>query len=174
MENMRQVMRMKKLLVMRHAKSSWDDAALADFERPLNDRGLLAAPFMGEVLRREGLVPDALVASPAVRSAQTAEAVSSAGGFDGGIIFEEGIYEASPNALRQAVAAIDDTASTAMLIGHNPGIEGFIQYLTGEVEPMPTAAIAVISLDVNTWAEATGGCGRVETVFRPKDLMVAQ
>lgn len=164
---------MKKLLLMRHAKSSWDDDALADFERPLNERGQVAAPFMGDLLRREGLVPDALVASPAVRAAQTAEAVTSAGRFNREVVFEESVYEASPNALRQALAAIDDAASTAMLIGHNPGIEGLIRYLTGETELMPTAAVAVIGLDIESWNSATDGCGRVEAVYRPKDLMVA-
>lgn len=162
---------MKTLLLLRHAKSSWDDPALADFDRPLNERGRRAAPFMGGLLRREGLVPDVVVSSPAVRAKQTAEAVIAAGGFDAAVVFEESIYEASPNALREAVAAIDDAAATAMLVGHNPGIEGFIRYLTGEIEPMPTAAVAVVSLDIESWADATDNCGTLNMVLRPRDLM---
>lgn len=162
---------MKTLLLIRHAKSSWDDASLADFERPLNERGRRAAPFMGGFLRREGLVPDVVVSSPAVRAKQTAEAVIAAGGFDGALAFEDSIYEASPNALRDAVAAIDDAAATAMLVGHNPGMEGFIRYLTGEIESMPTGAVAVVSLDIDSWAAATDSCGTLDMVLRPRDLM---
>lgn len=127
---------------------------------------------MGGLLRREGLVPDVVVSSPAVRARQTAEAVAGAGGFDSPIVFEESIYEASPNALREAVAAIDDAATTAMLVGHNPGMEGFIRYLTGEIEPMPTAAVAVISLDIESWAAATDSCGMLDMVLRPRDVML--
>lgn len=126
---------------------------------------------MGGVLRREGLVPDVIVSSPAVRARQTAEAVSQGGGFDCQVVFEESIYEASPNALREAVAAIDESAATALLVGHNPGTEGFIRYLTGEIEPMSTAAVAVISLDIDSWADVTGECGWLGMVLRPKDLM---
>ncbi len=156
---------------MRHAKSSWDEAGLADFDRPLNDRGRRAAPFMGEVLRREGLVPDVIVSSPAERARQTTDSVVAAGDFDRRIVFDENIYEASANALRQVAERLEESAGSAMLVGHNPGMEDFIRYLTGEIEPMPTAAVAVISLEVETWADVTGRCGRLEMVLRPRDLM---
>jgi len=162
---------MKTLLLMRHAKSSWDEAGLADFDRPLNDRGRRAAPFMGEVLRREGLVPDVIVSSPAERARQTTDSVVAAGDFDRRIVFDENIYEASANALRQVAERLEESAGSAMLVGHNPGMEDFIRYLTGEIEPMPTAAVAVISLEVETWADVTGRCGRLEMVLRPRDLM---
>lgn len=162
---------MKMLLLMRHAKSSWDEAGRADFDRPLNDRGRRAAPFMGEVLRREGLVPDVIVSSPAERARQTTDSVVAAGDFDRRIVFDENIYEASANALRQVAERLEESAGSAMLVGHNPGMEDFIRYLTGEIEPMPTAAVAVISLEVETWADVTGRCGRLEMVLRPRDLM---
>lgn len=162
---------MKTLLILRHAKSSWDDAILSDFERPLNARGLRAAPFMGALMRRRELIPDTILSSPAMRARHTAELVQHAGAFDAEITFIDDIYEASPGNLRHAVAAIDDEFTTALLVGHNPGIEGFIRYLTGKLEPMPTAALAVVELQINSWNEIDDGSGELKAVIRPRDEM---
>ena len=162
---------MKILFLLRHAKSSWDDISLSDFERPLNPRGLRAAPFMGGLMRRRELIPDAILSSPAMRARTTAELVQQAGAFDAEIKFDHDIYEASPGNLRQAVAAIDDEFATALLVGHNPGIEGFIRYLTGKLEPMPTAALAVIELEIERWGDVDDGCGELKEVVRPRDEM---
>ncbi len=144
---------------------------MSDFERPLNARGLRAAPFMGGLMRRRKLVPDIILSSPAMRARHTAELVQKAGAFDAEINFDHTIYQASPGSLRQAVAAIDDEFTTALLVGHNPGIEGFITYLTGELEPMPTAALAVIELEVDSWCNVDDGCGELKAVIRPRDEM---
>ena len=162
---------MKTLFVMRHAKSSWDDASLADFDRPLNGRGERNAPVMGELMQRKGLEPDLILSSPAERAKQTAIAAKKAGGFDATIAYDERIYEASPTTLRKVASEINDSHSSAMLVGHNPGMEGFIRYLTGENERMPTAALAVIDLDVETWGEIDDGCGRLRKLVRPRDEM---
>ncbi len=162
---------MKTLLILRHAKSSWDDASLSDFERPLNARGLKAALFVGGLMRRRELIPETILSSPAMRARTTAELVQQAGAFDAEIKFDHDIYEASPGNLRQAVAAIDDEFTTALLVGHNPGIEGFIRYLTGKLEPMPTAALAVIELEVDRWTEVDDGCGELKDLIRPRDEM---
>lgn len=172
---------MRTLLILRHAKSSWDDANLSDFERPLNARGLRSAPFMGALMRRRELIPDSILSSPATRACATAELVRQAGGFDAEITFIDDIYEASPNSLSQAVRSQNHlqpladkdvrVPSCILLVGHNPGIEGFIRYLTGKLEPMPTAALAVIEIDVDSWGEVTGGCGRLKEVIRPRDEM---
>ncbi len=162
---------MKTLYIMRHAKSSWDHPSLSDFERPLNGRGKNAAPFMGGLIRRRDLLPEVILCSPARRALSTAKLVKQGGALNADILFDERIYEASPNNLRQVVAELDDTFSSAMLIGHNPGIEGFIRYLTNELEPMPTAAVAVIELDVEKWSEVNDGCGELKTVIRPRDEM---
>ncbi|CAN5608681.1 histidine phosphatase family protein [soil metagenome] len=156
---------------MRHAKSSWDDANLPDFDRPLNTRGQQAAPFMGMVMDQLGLAPDVIVCSPAVRAEQTAVFVKEAGKLRGILHFEPRIYEASPNTLRQVVAEIADSNSSAMIVGHNPGVEGFIRYLTGELESMPTAALAVIELEIDKWGDVNDGSGKLMTVIRPKDMM---
>ena len=99
---------MKTLLLMRHAKSSWDDASLDDFDRPLNDRGRAAAPFMGGLLRRENLVPDIVVSSPARRARETAGLVKDAAGIVPDIRLDDRIYEAAAQTLATVASELDD------------------------------------------------------------------
>src|SRR5947207_2904162 len=113
---------MKRLLIMRHAKSNWDDPRLADVDRPLNDRGKRAAPFIGGLMRRLDLIPDRILSSPARRARKTAKLAAEAGAFDIEIEIDDRIYEASGNALRQVVSETGDAFSSIMLVGHNPGI----------------------------------------------------
>ena len=162
---------MKTLFIMRHAKSSWDDASVSDFERPLNRRGLKAAPFMGELMRSKDLVPDVIVSSTAMRTRQTAEIVKDAGGFEAEIEFHKRIYEASTQDLLGAIVELSDKLDTAMLVGHNPGMEGFVWFLTGQLKPMRTAALAVIELNVESWSDIDHGFGELKSVFHPKDEM---
>jgi phosphohistidine phosphatase len=162
---------MKTLFLLRHAKSSWDEPELADFDRPLNDRGRAAAPFMGGVMQREGLEPEVIISSPAVRAKTTAALVKESSGSNADILHEERIYEASAQTLRQVASRIDDGFRSAMLVGHNPGMEGFVRYLTGRLEEMPTAALAVIDLDISSWSHIDAGLGSLRAVIRPKDEM---
>ena len=164
---------MKTLFLMRHAKSSWDDASLADFERPLNDRGLRTATFMGNFMLEKGHEPSIIFSSPAVRAKQTAELVKKSAAFSCELRFDERIYEASPRTLLQVASEIDDTHAYATLVGHNPGMESFIRLLTGDLEPMPTAALAVIDLKIDNWNEIDEGCGQLRNIFRPKELTSA-
>jgi phosphohistidine phosphatase SixA len=97
---------MKTLFIMRHAKSSWDDPDLSDFERPLNNRGLKTVPFMGEVMTKNDFTPEIIVSSPAMRARQTAELVKNSAAFDAEIRFDERIYEASPLRLLEVVSDI--------------------------------------------------------------------
>ncbi|MFL6467893.1 MAG: SixA phosphatase family protein [Pyrinomonadaceae bacterium] len=162
---------MKRLLLVRHAKSSWDDPKLADFDRPLNERGLTAASFMGELMAGRGLEPDMIVSSPAKRAIQTATMIKESGGFEAPIRLDERIYEASPQALSQIASEFSIEDEKVMMVGHNPGFEGLILFLTGALEPMPTAALAVIDLDIEKWSELQGGCGKVVKIIRPKNEM---
>jgi phosphohistidine phosphatase len=162
---------MKTLYLLRHAKSSWDDASLSDFERPLNDRGRRTAPFMGGLMKDRGLEPELIVSSPARRAKDTAAAVKEAAGLAAEIVFEPHIYEASPNDLRNIIASLDDKYSSVMVVGHNPGMESIVYYLTGQVSGMPTAALAVIELDADRWVDVTAGCGTLNGVIRPKEVM---
>lgn len=162
---------MKTLLLLRHAKSSWQDAGLADFDRPLNERGMLAAPFMGALMVREGLAPEIILCSPAERARQTALLVGQGRGMNTEIRFEHRIYEASPRGLHQVVSELDDAYSSAMLVGHNPGVEGFISYLTGNMESMPTAALAVTDLQVGSWSTINDRCGSLRRIYKPREEM---
>lgn len=155
---------------MRHAKSSWDNADLSDFDRPLNERGIRNAPFMGKFMLEKGLEPSIILSSPAVRAKETAQIVKEAANFASDIRFDDRIHEASPRTLLQVVSGVDDACETAMLVGHNPGIEGFIRLLTGDLEPMPTAALVVIDLNIDKWKDLVDGCGELQAVFRPRDL----
>jgi phosphohistidine phosphatase len=161
---------MKRLYVLRHAKSSWDDSSLADFERPLNDRGKEAAPFMGRVMRERGLMPDVVLSSPAKRAKKTAKLVMKSAGFAGEIEFDDNIYEASPQTLAKVLSGVDGKADSAMIIGHNPGMEGVIRFLTGESEPMATASLAVIDLDIDNWSDIGHETGKLVEVLRPKEI----
>jgi phosphohistidine phosphatase len=162
---------MRKLLVLRHAKSSWDDPALSDFERPLNDRGKRTAPFMGKFIADNGLIPDVIVSSPASRARETTESIADAMQYSGDAIFDPDIYEASPNKLVRAVSKISDEHQTAMIVGHNPGLESLVYHLTGTFEPMPTAALAVIELDIESWGDVGTDTGELQNIFRPRELM---
>lgn len=162
---------MKTLFVMRHAKSSWDDPAMADFDRPLNPRGRNAAPFMGELMAAKDMLPDVIVSSPAKRAEQTARLVKEHSGSNSPLTFDERIYEASPLTLLAVVSELPDKYSSALVVGHNPGMEGFIRYLTGRTEPMPTAALAVIELNIDVWADVSIEIGSLTAIYRPKEEM---
>lgn len=161
---------MKRLYVLRHAKSSWDDAQLADFDRPLNERGLETAPFMGRLMKERGLIPDTVVSSPANRARTTAKLVSEAAGIKQPILFDERIYEASPLTLAKVLSEVQVDADSVMIVGHNPGMEGLIRFLTGEIAAMPTAALAVIDLDIESWDELDHQSGKLVEVLRPKEV----
>lgn len=162
---------MKTLFLMRHAKSSWDDPELADHDRPLNERGTRAAAFMGQFAAENGLLPQKLLVSTAERANNTALLLLDAAGSTIEPEVKAEVYEASPQRLAEVVHDIDNTLHTAMIVGHNPGMEGLIRYLTGSIEPMPTAALAVLELNIDAWAKAGRSCGRVHAVYRPKQLM---
>lgn len=162
---------MKTLFIMRHAKSSWDEASLADFDRPLNDRGLRTAPFMGELMASKQIRPDLVLSSPAKRAMQTAMLFKESAALNCPVEFSEKIYEATPLTLVGVVSELSDEYSSVLIVGHNPGMEGFIRYLTGRIEPMPTAALAMIELDTANWSDLTGETGRLIAVYRPKDEM---
>lgn len=155
---------------MRHAKSSWGDASLADFERTLNERGLKAAPLVGRFMRRQKLRPDLILCSPAERARQTAALVIKAAQLDAPLRYDERIYEATPARLVEVVSQVEDATDELLLVGHNPGLEGLLELLAGEARRMPTAALARVALDVEKWGKVREGVGRVELFVRPKDL----
>ena len=160
---------MKTLYLLRHAKSSWDDASLKDFDRPLNQRGLKAAPRIGVYLRQHKVRPDVVISSPAVRAKQTTKIVAEAAGLTN-VTFNEAIYEAGAQKLFHIVESFEDRVESALMVGHNPGFEELLAALTGENQRMPTAALACIELDVEKWSDLTAGAGKLKWLVRAKDL----
>lgn len=162
---------MKTLLILRHAKSSWKDETLPDHERPLNKRGKQSAPLMGELIRREGLLPDLILCSTAKRARQTADLVAEASAYQGEIQHSRELYAAPPQAYLQALSQLEDQYERVMVVGHNPGLEELLQALTGEMQPLPTAALAQVDLPIESWAELKSlRRGRLVEIWRPKEL----
>jgi phosphohistidine phosphatase len=161
---------MKTLLLLRHAKSSWKNGNMRDFDRPLNNRGTKAAPMIGRLIRKKKLRPDVVLSSSAERARQTAALVLKSAQLKTDLRHDERIYEAGAPRLLEIVSQIDDDADVAMLVGHNPGLEELLEDLTGEARHLPTAALARIELDVEKWDNVHEGAGRVEWLIKPKDL----
>jgi phosphohistidine phosphatase len=161
---------MKTLLLLRHAKSSWDDPSVDDFDRPLSPRGLEAAPRMGKELKKLDLLPDLVVCSPALRARQTFEAFSRAAGLKSKPVYEKRIYEASAERLHSLARAFPESCQRALMIGHNPGFENLITLLTGRSASMPTAALACIQCSVDTWKDVEEHEAHLEWLLRPKEL----
>jgi phosphohistidine phosphatase len=163
---------MKTLLVLRHAKSSWKDAGLEDHDRPLNKRGKKTAPLMGKLIRDEGLVPDLIISSTAVRAKTTAEACAKSAKCKGKILLDDRLYLAGPATMISVLNEIDDeSVNRVMIVGHNPGQENLIRALTGRDETFPTAALAQIELPVETWKDLELSTrGKLVHLWRPKEL----
>ena len=162
---------MKTLLVLRHAKSSWNDPALDDHERPLNKRGRRDAPRMGELVREYGLIPDVIISSDAVRARLTAEAVAEAARYAGEILLDPRLYLACPADILSLLTAVRENAGTVMIIGHNPGLEELVEQLTGERQDLPTAALAQIGLPIDQWRDLKASTrGTLLGLWRPKEL----
>jgi len=162
---------MKTLLILRHAKSSWDEPGLADIERPLNKRGKHDAPRIGELLKEAGLIPDVILSSPAVRAIKTAESVADACGYEGNIEIKEDFYPGSPGDYIDALNDLPDDPMCVMVVGHNPGLEELLNELTGESETLPTAALAQVDLPIQRWLELDEHIlGKVVKIWRIKEL----
>jgi phosphohistidine phosphatase len=155
---------------LRHAKSSWDNPALADFDRPLNERGLKAAPLVGRFMRERKLRPDLILSSPAERARETAALVAKAAGLDAPLRYDERIYEATSSRLFEIISQLEETAGEVLLVGHNPGMEELIERLTGEMRRMPTAALARVQFDAEKWNKLRERSGRLEWLVKPKEL----
>lgn len=171
---------MKTLTVLRHAKSSWDDAVARDFDRPLNARGQRAAVTVGRHMRSEGLAFDHVVASPAVRIVETVEQVETGYGSALAPEWDRRIYLASASTLLDVVHELPTGADSALLIGHNPGLEDLVLMLVpdriGDLlrdsveEKFPTAALAMITFDTDDWGAIRSSAGTLVRFVRPRDL----
>ena len=144
---------MKTLFLIRHAKSSWDNAALPDKERPLNDRGRRDAPKMGERLAKREVKPDLILSSPAVRALSTAEFIAEKLDYRRkDIVVTERLYAAEVDDLLDVIRQLGDELKCVMLFGHNPEFTELAHRLSGEIAHMPTCAIAEFTFDAKSWS----------------------
>jgi len=161
---------MKTLFLLRHAKSSWKDDNLDDFERPLKKKGLGDAQLMGKLIRQREIGVDLVISSSAERARQTAQLVLMSAGLQVEVRYDERIYEAGMRRLLTLVSRLDNQANSVMLVGHNPGFEDLLKTLTGEVHSMPTATLAGIEFDVDDWGKIKARTGRLTLLLTPKEL----
>ena len=139
-------MSVKILYIVRHAKSSWKDTSLKDFDRPLNKRGKRNAPFMANILHEKGVCPEIILSSPAKRAKCTAEALCTTLG--GELVLEEAIYEASLSTLKKHLEKAFEIYDSVMLVGHDPSITMLNNTISNiSIYHIPTAAIVAIALD---------------------------
>jgi phosphohistidine phosphatase len=165
---------MKRLFLLRHAKSSWDESGLADHERPLAKRGRQASKVIGEHLREEGIVPELVLCSPSARTRETLERIGL--GDDAEVRIEDDLYGASAGDLLEVLHGVADEVGSVMLIGHNPGIEDLALQVAGsgeELERMrqkfPTAALATLDFD-GEWSGLGPGGAELVAFVKPKEL----
>lgn len=171
---------MKRLTLLRHAKSDWDDPVARDFDRPLNGRGEKAALLMGRFAAQRAIRFDMLVASPAVRVVQTLETFFAGYGDTLDARWDRRIYLASAPTLFDVIRDLPDSADSALLAGHNPGLEELILDLVPDdgISPLredveikfPTASIAVLDLPIDRWNDARENIATLASFTRPRDL----
>ena len=157
-------------MLLRHAKSDWDDQSLRDFDRPLADRGRGDAPRIGKAIRKKGRIPDLIISSPAARARETIEAVVKSAGLEASPQFDETIYGAEPADLLKLIRSLPDSRSSVLLVGHNPTFEHLLARLAATDEHMPTAALACIEFQIDHWEDVDDGQGKLVWFVTPKDL----
>lgn len=170
---------MLTLALLRHAKSSWDDPTWEDFDRPLNARGLKAAPAAGAALARADVNPSLILCSSAARTRETLKLAEPLIALDkeAQIVFDDKLYLASPVTLLEVVRDIPAQHSSVLVIGHNPGLHALAAMLAGTgssqaLESLtlryPTAALAVLKINRSKWRDVRPGDGKLELFWTPK------
>jgi len=171
---------MKTVYLLRHAKSSWDDVSLSDYQRPLNPRGRKAAPEVGAYMREEGFIPHLTLCSSARRTVETWESVKEALGVPVEEEFTRSLYLADPETILSLLQGVPEGVESVLVVGHNPGMEEAIGLLAGEWnaaafrkarEKVPTGSLAVLRFPATArWQELEAGSGFLERFVRPADL----
>jgi phosphohistidine phosphatase len=170
---------MLTLCLLRHAKSSWEDASIQDFDRPLAPRGEEAAPRMGTYMAAAGIEPQLILCSPATRARQTLALVLPKLAGEPSVEFEDGLYLASSTSLLARIRKVRANIHCLMLVGHDPGMHGLAVELSGQGRPedlhrlaskFPTAGLAVISFKMGQWSQVKAKAGRLDTFTAPRRL----
>lgn len=163
----------KILLILRHAKSSWKEPDLLDFDRPLSKRGKRDAPKVGKLLTQLDMVPDLIISSTAKRAKDTAKAVIESCKYKGNLELDPSLYGADYHSYVGALRAVQNEFSLVLIIGHNPALEELVRELTGRTEHMSTCALAAIDLKhTRRWDDLGSkfGGGHLIHIWRPREL----
>lgn len=152
-----------QLTLVRHAKSAWDDPALKDRDRPLNERGERDAPLMGQRLRARSARPTLILTSPAIRTRRTAQIIAREIGYPAEFLQrEEDLYLASPDQIIAVLAQQESSFRDVIVCGHNPGLTDLANRLTGAgIDNIPTTGVVIIALDLDRWADLDGTEGKL-------------
>jgi phosphohistidine phosphatase len=162
---------MKTLLLMRHAKSSWKDSSLSDHERPLKKRGRRDSKRIAQELDKHDLYPHVILSSSATRAKETVEVIVDTLDYENRIIFTDELYMAEPEDFVDVLSNLSDDDDIVLIVGHNPGMEAFLQIIDGEIESLPTAALAHLVLAIDSWQELSlDTMGDLIGLYRPKEL----
>ena len=171
---------MKRVILLRHAKSSWKDPSLDDHDRPLNRRGKAAAPVIGAWLAERGYGPDTVLCSSSLRTRQTVQRLRKTMPDLPEATIEEFLYHALPDVMLERLRQLPKTCETVMMVGHQPGLSALTRKLAdGTEEPrcsrayehFPTAAAAVLELELNVWSELGENSARFVDFAKPRELM---
>jgi phosphohistidine phosphatase len=160
----------KTLYLVRHAKSSWDDPALGDRDRPLSERGLSSAPDMGRRLAEQGHKPELIISSPAKRAFTTAKKIAKETGYkESKIVTDERMYFSGTRSMLDLLEELDDKNKKVMIVGHNPALTSLLNILCDSpIENMPTCAVAVVGFEMNSWSELSISNGELLAYDFPK------
>ena len=170
---------MKRVFVLRHAKSDWADPGLSDHDRPLAPRGGRGADLLAAHVRDAGIAPDVVLCSTALRARQTFERVAK--GLPAGttVYHEPRLYGPGPDELIRRLQELPDDVASAMLVGHNPGLEELVLELAADGSPgllervetkFPTAALATLDAAVDKWSDINAGTATLTALVTPSDL----
>src|SRR5215475_12901327 len=173
---------MLRLMLLRHAKSSWPSSGVQDAARPLSQRGEAAARLMGEYMTRHSLVPERVLCSPARRTRETWAGIATQWPADLDVVFDQRLYEATPQSILSVIRVQPEAARTLLVIGHNPGLQAAAELLiaAGDVElrerlreKFPTAALAVIDFAIDKWRTIHERSGWLDRYIVPRSVAAA-
>jgi len=159
---------MKKLYIIRHAKSSWKDLNLEDYSRPLNKRGKKDAPFMGKILNENGVYPDIIISSPALRAKTTTQSIAKELHFNKPVTYDKQVYEADLSTLLQLLLELNKKDNIVFIIGHNPGLNMLLDYFVGFDDNIPTCGVVELEFDCKKWDSISSKNAKLISFDYPK------
>ena len=162
---------MKTLLLMRHAKSSWKDESLSDHERPLKKRGRKDANRIAKELKKNDLLPDIILSSSAVRARETVAILNEKLEYKHKVLYSDELYMGEPQDFINILSKLNNEYNTVMMVGHNPGLEAYLQIIDGEIEAVPTGGLGYLVLVLDDWKDISlDTMGDLIDFWKPKEL----